>query len=149
VEFFHTYTDSLKILGCTSCGRQAISLAGEGLLVCRGKFNFLLWIMVQFNFILSLTIYLNFGIFNTHCIFQLIDAAVDSFNTIVAKDGIVLNFVVLDVPDTLPNYLEKWRISLWESGFSTVFKGVCPFKKRDVFLDYRGATLLVKRVIYM
>jgi hypothetical protein len=66
----------------------------------------------------------------------------------VAKDGIVLNLGRLDGLDTLPAYLEKWRMQLWESAFSTVFKRICSFKKSDVFLDYRGATLLVRRVIY-
>jgi hypothetical protein len=33
--------------------------------------------------------------------------------------------------------------------FSTIIKDVCPFKKSDVFIDYRGANLLVRRVIYM
>jgi hypothetical protein len=66
----------------------------------------------------------------------------------MSKDGIVLNLGGLDGPDILPAYLEKWCIQLWESAFSTVFKGVCPFKKSDVFLDYCGTTLLVRRVIY-
>jgi hypothetical protein len=107
-----------------------------------------LWIMVQFSFIESLTIFLNYDIFDTPCIFQLIDAAVDSFNTIVAKDGIVLNLGGLDGPDTLPAYLEKWRMQLWDLAFSSVFKGVSPFKKSDVFVDYRGFNLLVRRIIY-
>jgi hypothetical protein len=64
---------------------------------------------------------------------------VDSFNT---KDGIVGG---LDGPDTLPAYLEKWHMQLWDLAFSTIFKGVCPFKKSDVFVDYCGASLLVKR----
>jgi hypothetical protein len=104
--------------------------------------------MVQFSFICSLTIYLIYDIFDTPCIFQLIDAAVDSFNTIVAKDGIVLSLGGLDGPDILPAYLEKWRMQLWDLAFTTIFKGVCPFKKSDVFVDYRGANLLVKKVIY-
>ena len=41
VELFHTYTGSTKVLRCTNCRRQAFSLAREGLLVCRDKFNFL------------------------------------------------------------------------------------------------------------
>jgi hypothetical protein len=49
---------------------------------------------------------------------------------------------------TLPAYLEKWRMQLWDLAFSTIFKGVSPFKKSDVFVDYRGSNLLVKRVIY-
>jgi hypothetical protein len=104
--------------------------------------------MVRFSFILNLTIYLNYDIFDIHCIFQFIDPAVDSFNSIVAKDGIVLNLGGLDGPNTLPAYLEKWRIQLRDLAFSTIFKDVCPFKKSNVFVDYRGAILLMKKVIY-
>jgi hypothetical protein len=39
-------------------------------------------------------------------------------------------------------------MQLWDLAFSSVFKGVTPFKKSDVFFDYRGSSLLVKRVIY-
>jgi hypothetical protein len=95
-----------------------------------------------------LTISLNYDIFDSPCIFQLIDAAIDSFNNIVTKDGIVLNLGGLDGPDTLPAYLEKWRMQLWDLVFSTIFKGVSPFKKNDVFVDYRASNLLVRRVIY-
>jgi hypothetical protein len=66
----------------------------------------------------------------------------------VAKDGIFLNLGRLDGSDTMAAYLEKWRMQLWDLAFSIVFKIVCPFKKSDVFVDYRGANLLVKRVIY-
>jgi hypothetical protein len=95
-----------------------------------------------------LTIFFKYDLFDTSYIFQLIDPAVDSFNTTVAKDGIVLNFGGLDGLDTLLAYLEKWRMQLWDLAFSSVFRGVTPFKKSDVFLDYRGSSLLVKRVIY-
>jgi hypothetical protein len=95
-----------------------------------------------------LTIYFNYDIFDTPCIFQLIDAIVVSFNTIVAKDGIVLSLGGLDGPDTLPTYLDKWCMQLWDLAFTTIFKGVCPFKNSNVFVDYRGANLLVKKVIY-
>jgi hypothetical protein len=66
----------------------------------------------------------------------------------VAKDGIVLNMGGLDGLDSLPAYLERWRMQLWDLAFSTIFKGVTPFKKSDVFVDYRGSNLLVKRVVY-
>jgi hypothetical protein len=89
-----------------------------------------------------------YDLFDTSYIFQLIDAAVDSFNTTVAKDGIVLNFGGLDGPDTLPAYLKKWCMQLWDLAFSSVFKDLIPFKKSDVFLDYHGSSLLMKRVIY-
>jgi hypothetical protein len=66
----------------------------------------------------------------------------------VAKDGIVLNMGGLDGPNSLLAYLGKWCMQLWDLAFSTIFKGVSPFKKSDVFVDYRGSNLLVKRVIY-
>ena len=73
--------------------------------------------MVQFSFILNLIIFLNYDIFDILCIFQLIVAAADSFNSIVAKDGIVLNLSRLDGLDTLPAYLEKWCMQLWNLAF--------------------------------
>ena len=67
---------------------------------------------------------------------------------IVAKDGIVLNLGGLDGLDILLAYLENWRMQLWDLAFSLVFKKVKPFKKSDVFVDYRGFNLLVNKVIY-
>jgi hypothetical protein len=66
----------------------------------------------------------------------------------VAKDGIVFNLTGLNGLDTLPAYLEKWCMQLWDLAFSVVFKDVSSFKKSDVFTDYHGLTLLVKKVIY-
>jgi hypothetical protein len=45
-------------------------------------------------------------------------------------------------------FLEKWVMQLWDLAFPVVFKDVTHFKKNDVFSDYRGVTLLMKRVIY-
>jgi hypothetical protein len=39
VEFFHTHTDCTKVLGGTSWGGKAFTLAGEGLLLCKGKYK--------------------------------------------------------------------------------------------------------------
>jgi hypothetical protein len=63
------------------------------------------------------------------CISQFIAAAVDSFNSIVAKDGIVLNLSGLDGPDLVPTYLEKWYMQLWDLAFSIVFKDVLPSRR--------------------
>jgi hypothetical protein len=47
------------------------------------------------------------------------------------------------------NIVGKYSILCCDNlAFSSIFKGVTPFKKSDVFLDYRGSSLLVKRVIY-
>jgi hypothetical protein len=67
-----------------------------------------------FNFILNSSIHQNCDNFDMLCMSQLIDVAVNSFNSIVAKDGIQLNLGGLDGSDTLPEYLEKWRMQLWD-----------------------------------
>ena len=87
--------------------------------------------------------FLNALYISIHCC-----TAVDSFNSIVAKDSIVLNLGGLDGLDLVPTYLEKWCMQLWDLAFSAVFKDVSLFKKIGVFADYHGATPLVKRVIY-
>jgi hypothetical protein len=118
------------------------------LLVCRDKFNLspLDYSAIQYHFeLFNLSNYDNFDML---CISQLIDVAIDSFNSIVAKDGIVLNLTGLYGLDSLPTYLEKWFMQLWDLAFSAIFKGVSPFKKNDVFIDYYGATHLVKKMIY-
>jgi hypothetical protein len=70
------------------------------------------------------------------------------FNTIVAKDCIVLNIGGLNDLDSLPAYLEKWHMQLWDFAFLVIFKGVSPFLKTNVFANYHGATFLEKKVIY-
>jgi hypothetical protein len=54
---------------------------------------------------------------------QLINAAVDSFNSIVTKDGIVLNLSGLDGVDSLPAYLEKWHMQLWDLAIFSCLQG--------------------------
>jgi hypothetical protein len=99
--------------------------------------------MVLFRLILHPLIILMYDIFFMLCISQLINAVVDSFNTIVAKDGIVLNIGGLNDLDSLPAYLEKWHMQLWDFAFLVIFKGVSPFLKTNVFANYHGATFLL------
>jgi hypothetical protein len=40
VELIHTHMGSMKVLGYTSWRGESISLGGEGMLVCKGKFDF-------------------------------------------------------------------------------------------------------------
>jgi hypothetical protein len=68
------------------------------------------------------------------------NATVDSFKSIVVKEGIVLN---LGGFDSLLAYLKKWCIQLWDLAFPVVFKGVSPLKKSNVFSNYCRVTLLV------
>jgi hypothetical protein len=70
------------------------------------------------------------------------------FDTIVSKDNISLNMNVPDEPKTIAQFIESWRVKLWDKGFVMVFKGADHFKKSDSFKDFKGSDLVVKRVVY-
>ena len=72
------------------------------------------------------------------------DAATESFNTIAANDGLTID---MDAADNITAYLEKWRMKLWDIGFSHVLKNRA-FNKTHSFTDYVDAELLVHRVLY-
>lgn len=72
------------------------------------------------------------------------DAATEKFNTIAANDGFTID---LDAADSISAYLEKWRMRLWDIGFSQVLKNRA-FNKTHSFTDYVDAELLVHRVLY-
>lgn len=99
--------------------------------------------MIQFHVhILSLLI----------CIFivffvQIEDATIEAFDSIVKRDNIIINFEGRDV-DNLPNYIEKWRMLLWDEAFPNVFKIIGSFKKSDNFRNHKESSLAVKRVLY-
>ena len=70
------------------------------------------------------------------------------FETIVHKDNVPLNMDVPAEPRTLSQFIESWRVKLWDKAFVNVFKGVEAFKKSIAFKDFKGTDLVVKRVVY-
>jgi hypothetical protein len=51
-------------------------------------------------------------------------------------------------PKTISQFIESWRVKLWDKAFLMVFKGTDHFKKSDPFKDFKGSDLVVKRVVY-
>jgi len=45
---------------------------------------------------------------------QLKDATVEMYETIIRADNISINMDVLMEPQTLAEYLEDWRIKVWD-----------------------------------
>ena len=64
------------------------------------------------------------------------------------SDNIQVNMDVPTEPMTLPDYIESWRMKLWDHAFPSVFKGPEVFKKSDSFKDYKASDLAVKRVLH-
>jgi len=81
-------------------------------------------------------------------ILQLEEAALEMFENITQRDSIPIDMNVPGEPQTLEEYIESWRMKLWDKAFTRVFKGADAFKKFDSFASLKGSNLTVKRLIY-
>ena len=50
--------------------------------------------------------------------------------------------------DSLPDYIEKWRICLWDKAFIGHFTGADIYGKGTWWKDVKGADNIVKRLIF-
>jgi len=79
---------------------------------------------------------------------QLEEIATEMFDNIICSDNINVNMSLPSELETLKEYVEGWRMKLWDIAYMSVFKGVDAFKKSDNFKDYKGAMQAVHRLIY-
>jgi hypothetical protein len=73
---------------------------------------------------------------------------VELYDIIIHKDNITVKMNVATEPRTISEFVESWRIKLWDKAFLNNFKGTDHFKKSDSFKDFKGSDLVVKRVVY-
>jgi hypothetical protein len=73
---------------------------------------------------------------------------VEFFEDVVRKDGLEINMNTEPTAETLAEYIEGWRIKLWDQAFGPTLKGGVGFKKSDNFSTYEGSEEAVKRVIF-
>ena len=97
----------------------------------------------NFNFNFVKTSYVTIVLF-----IQIEEGAVEMFDSITRSDNVRIDMSIPTDLQSLPEYLEGWRMKLWEHAYTGVFKGSDAFKKSDSFKDYKGSGLAVKRVIY-
>ncbi len=76
---------------------------------------------------------------------QLEDAAVKELPDILSALGGLDEDVEVD---SLPDYLEKWRICLWDRAFFGHFSGSDSYGKGTWWKDVKGAESIVKRLIF-
>ena len=69
-------------------------------------------------------------------------------DSIILSDNLNIDMHVPAEPMSLIDYIGSWRMKLWDSAYSGVFKGEESFKKSDFFKDYKGSMLAVKRLLY-
>ena len=79
---------------------------------------------------------------------QLEESAVLMFDNVCKRDNILVNMDTPAEPRTLQEYLEDWRMKLWDTAYTSIFKGADAFKKSDAFKDFKGSYLAVQRLIY-
>ncbi len=72
----------------------------------------------------------------------------ESFEDIVRADSIRISMDSPLEPLSLIEFIEEWRIRLWDHAFLSYFKGHDHFKKSEDFSLFKGSDLAVKRVIF-
>ncbi len=79
---------------------------------------------------------------------QIEDAAVEYFEGVVKDDNIPINMEVPQKPELLVDYIDGWRMKIWEQGYSGILKGATYFKKGDSFHSTEGSSQAVRRVLF-
>ena len=79
---------------------------------------------------------------------QLEEVAVEMFESIMQQDNIPIDMSSAEEPMSLSDYLEFWRMKVWDIAYAAVFKGADSFKKSDSFRAYKESTLYVRRLIF-
>lgn len=70
------------------------------------------------------------------------------FDSILWSDNLTINMDIAMESKTLKEYLGSWRIKLWDIAYTGVFKGGDAFKKSETFKDFKGAMLVVHRLVF-
>lgn len=79
---------------------------------------------------------------------QLEDAVVKLFESMVKGDNIPINMTIPQEPQTLTEYVEGWRLKIWDQGFLSILRGANPFKKNDNFGSFEGSKEVARRVVF-
>ena len=69
-------------------------------------------------------------------------------DSITVSDNLNIDMHVSAESMSLIDYIESWRMKLWDSAYNGVFNGAESFKKFDSFKDYKGSMLAVKCLLY-
>jgi hypothetical protein len=80
---------------------------------------------------------------------QLQETTIEKFEKTVKDDNIPIVISTSDdSPLQLNQYVETWRVQVWDSGFMSMFRGKDAFSKTKSFKDQKHCDLAVKRVMF-
>ena len=74
--------------------------------------------------------------------------AIEMFESIMRQDNIPIYMSSAEEPMSLSDYLESWRMKVWDTAYAAPFKGADSFKKSDSFRAYKGSILYVRRLVF-
>jgi hypothetical protein len=72
----------------------------------------------------------------------------EKFEKTVKDDNITLKLDLEVNPTTIEDYVECWRVRIWEHGFIAMFRGKDAYSKTKAFKDTKFTDLAVRRVLY-
>lgn len=72
----------------------------------------------------------------------------EMFEKTVKDDNISIKQDNVVKPASIDDFVESWRVRLWEHGFSAMFKGKDAYSKTKAFKETKYTDLAVRRVLY-
>jgi hypothetical protein len=76
------------------------------------------------------------------------ESSLEKFEKTVKDDNISLRMDSEVQPATIDNYVESWRVRIWEHGFIAMFRGKDAFSKTKAFKETKFTDLAVRHVLY-
>lgn len=76
------------------------------------------------------------------------EAAKAEFMSIIKSENIEVHWNANDELDTIENYVETWRIVVWDHAFWWLFKKNSSYSRSKAFKDQDGADVATKRLLY-
>lgn len=77
------------------------------------------------------------------------ESSAEQFEKTVKDDSIPVVYSTLDdSPLDVHQYVEVWRVRIWENGFAYMFRGKDSYSKTKPFKDHKQCDLAVRRVLF-
>ena len=77
------------------------------------------------------------------------EISAEQFKKTVKDDNIpIIVSTFDDSPLDLQQYVEVWRVRIWNTGFAQMFRGKDSFSKTKSFKDHKQCDLVVRRVLF-
>jgi hypothetical protein len=74
--------------------------------------------------------------------------SLEKFEKTVKDDNISLKLDLEVKPATIEDYVESWRVRIWEHGFTAMFRGKEAYNKTKAFKETKFTDLTIRHVLY-